>query len=113
LGAVVDDVATYRTRVPTVAVDEVRRSLDEGTVDLLTFASSSTVRHFVEMVGLRTVTAALARRDADGSRRVKVGCIGPITGQTACGLGLPVDIQPDTYTIPAFTEAIVAHFHKG
>jgi uroporphyrinogen III methyltransferase/synthase len=113
LGAVVDDVATYRTKVPTVAVDEVRKSLDEGAVDLLTFASSSTVRHFVEMVGRKTVTAALARREADGGRRVKVGCIGPITGQTASDLGLPVDIQPNAYTISAFTEAIVAYFCEG
>jgi uroporphyrinogen III methyltransferase/synthase len=110
LGAVVDDVAAYRTRVPENVVDDVRRRLNDGAVDLLTFASSSTVRYFVDMVGTETLSVALAKRGRDGRRRVEVGCIGPVTAMTARELGLPVDIQPATYTIPAFVEAIVARF---
>ena len=113
LGAVVDDVPAYRTRVPETALDDVRRCLSEGTVDLLTFASSSTVRHFVEMMGMETIRDALAKRDQSGKRRLKVGCIGPVSAGTAGELGLPVDIQPATYTLGAFTEAIVARFCNG
>jgi len=113
LGAAVDDVPAYRTRVPEGTAHDVRRRLSDGKVDLLTFASSSTVRHFVEMVGAETLSQALARKTKDGARRVKVGCIGPVTARTVHELGLPVDIQPTTYTIPAFTEAIVARFCNG
>lgn len=110
LGAVVDDVVAYRTQAPAIAADEIRRFLADGAVDLLTFASSSTVRHFVEMVGMDILREALAQRQPDGARRVRVGCIGPVTAKTANDLGLPVDIQPSRYTIAAFTEAIVSHF---
>ena len=40
----------------------------------------------------------------------RIGCIGPVTADTARSLGLDVDIQPSEYTIAAFTEAIIEHF---
>jgi len=110
LGAHVDDVAVYRTRVPDVSIVEVRDRLASGTIDLLTFASSSTVRNFVALVGAERLRAALAARGPGGARILRVGCIGPITAATAVDLGLPVDVQPSTYTIPAFVEAIAAAF---
>jgi uroporphyrinogen III methyltransferase/synthase len=110
LGAEVDEVETYRTRPPAGATEEVRGLLAGGEVDLLTFASSSTVRNFVDLLGAEGLRVALTRpRRCDG-RRVEVGCIGPVTAQTARALGLPVDIQPAEYTIAAFAEAIVRHF---
>jgi uroporphyrinogen III methyltransferase/synthase len=110
LGARVDDVAVYRTRVPDVSVVEIRDRLASGTIDLLTFASSSTVRNFVGLVGAEQLRAGLAARGPDGTRILRVGCIGPITAATAAELGLPVDVQPSTYTIPAFVEAIEGAF---
>ncbi|MGH7786281.1 MAG: uroporphyrinogen-III C-methyltransferase [Candidatus Binatia bacterium] len=100
-GAAVDEVASYTTVPPRTDASEVRARLADGTVDLVTFTSSSTVRNFLALVGADA--AALLSRTA-------IGCIGPITADTARAAGLTVALQPSAYTIPAFTAAILAHF---
>jgi uroporphyrinogen III methyltransferase/synthase len=101
-GATVEEVAVYQT-VPSKApaVADVRRLLEAGTVDAVTFTSSSTVRYFVAALGDGAVPLL---------QQTRICCIGPITGATATELGLPVALQPSTYTIPAFAEAIIGHF---
>jgi uroporphyrinogen III methyltransferase/synthase len=39
-----------------------------------------------------------------------VAVIGPTTAESARHLGIPVTIQPATYTIPALVDAIAAHY---
>jgi uroporphyrinogen III methyltransferase/synthase len=99
-GAIVEEVATYTTALPAVA-PEVRRWLLDGGADLITFTSSSTVQNFVAIF-------------QDQTQRVlahaAVGCIGPVTADTARSHGIQVDIQPTKYTIPAFVEAIVQYY---
>ena len=104
MGALVDEVAAYRTRAATERSAGLRDVLGRRTVDVVTFTSSSTVKHF----------AALWSRDELGPLRagVTVACIGPITAQTAAGFGLRVQIMPDEYTIPALARAIVTHFEE-
>jgi uroporphyrinogen III methyltransferase/synthase len=111
-GAVVDDVPVYAVCAPALAVEDVRRRLRDRTLDLLTFASSATVRHFVDLVGAEIVRDAVRRPDPQTGRRVRVGCIGPVTAETAHALGLVVDVQPASYTIRALTDAIVAYFRE-
>jgi uroporphyrinogen-III synthase len=62
---------------------------------MVTFTSSSTVRHFVE---------AMPGPLPD---RVLVACIGPITADTARELGLRVDIIAQEYTTRGLVDAIV------
>jgi uroporphyrinogen-III synthase len=62
---------------------------------MITFTSSSTVRHFVD-----AMPGALADR-------VRIACIGPITAQTARDLGLRVDIIAQEYTTRGLVDAIV------
>jgi uroporphyrinogen-III synthase len=62
---------------------------------MVTFTSSSTVRHFVE---------AMPGALPEG---VQVACIGPITAQTARELGLRVDIIAQEYTTRGLVDAIV------
>jgi uroporphyrinogen III methyltransferase/synthase len=112
-GALVDDVVAYHVETPKGGGDGMRQRLDERSVDLITFASSTTVRHFVDLVGGDTVRAAVSLEQPRGQRRVLVGCIGPVTAETARELGLPVDVQPEEYTIPGFTRAIVACLRGG
>ncbi len=96
LGAFVDVVTVYRTvRGPGDPV--VLRRMQEGTVDAVTFTSSSTVRHFL----------ALAE-GVDFSRMI-VACIGPVTAKTAREAGLRVDVEPEEYTVPALVDALVAY----
>ena len=106
LGAEVDEIAVYRTiRPPDTKIDELRRLLTEGKIDLVTFTSSSTVRNFVSLF------PEADRRTVIGSARV--GCIGPITAETAREYGLEVAVQPKSYTVPALAEAIVAYFKSS
>ncbi len=100
-GAEVEEVASYQTVPARTDVGELRRLLEAGSVDLVTFTSSSTVRSFLALVG--DDAAALLGRAA-------IGCIGPITADTARAAGLRVAVQPAAYTIPAFTEAILDYF---
>ena len=92
-GAQVDVLETYRA-VPPAGVRPRLAACLPG-VDIITFTSSSTVRHFVDA--------------ADGPLpdRVRIACIGPITAQTAHDLGLRVDIIAQEYTTRGLVDAIV------
>jgi uroporphyrinogen III methyltransferase/synthase len=100
-GAEVEEVASYTTALARTDMNEVRELLAGGAVDLVTFTSSSTVRHFIALLGGDA---------AERLRGVPAGCIGPITADTARELGLSVAVQPSAYTVAAFTEAILAYF---
>ena len=101
-GARVDEVPAYRTRPAAEDVGELRRALGEGRVDVVTFTSSSTVRHFAALFPGEDLPGLLLG--------VAVACIGPITRATAETLGLETRIAPQEYTIPALAQAIVDHF---
>ena len=102
LGAVVDEVAAYRTRAATEQAADLRDALRRREVDVVTFTSSSTVKHFAALWSPTELAMLMAG--------VTVACIGPITRRTASQLGLHTEIMPDAYTIPALARAIVAHF---
>jgi uroporphyrinogen III methyltransferase/synthase len=105
LGARVVEVPAYETRAVSDAARRVRDMLVAGQVDVLTFTSSSTVRHFAEMF------------DEDERRRwfpaLTVASIGPITAATAAEYGLATAIMPAEYTIPALASAIETHFERS
>ena len=102
-GAEVDEVPAYETVTPRIDLGELRERLARRAIDLVTFTSSSTVRNFVGLLGA-DAPALLAG--------IRAACIGPITADTARAAGLDVVVQPTTYTIAAFTEAIVAHLGR-
>jgi uroporphyrinogen III methyltransferase/synthase len=96
-GAAADEVVAYRTRPASArSGDELRRILVEGEVDVVTFTSSSTVRHFVAAMG---PGACLP----EGST---VACIGPVTACTARELGLRVDVVAEDYTLDGLVAAL-------
>lgn len=99
-GARVDVVEAYRTVPAGEEADELRRRLDAGEVDLITFTASSTVRNFEDAVG------------ADVGR-ARVAAIGPVTAGTARDLGYDVAVVAEEYTIPGLVEACVRHFTGG
>lgn len=96
-GAAVDVVVVYRTVLERDHSPAVRRRLLSGTVDAVTFTSSSTVRNFVELLGPDASRAL---------RRVLVACIGPVTAATARASGLDVGVIAETYTIPGLVAAL-------
>ena len=96
-GAIVDEIAAYRT-LPAQPDPDGLRELQRG-VDVITFTSSSTVRNFI----------ALAGRDSIPPQAI-VACIGPITANTARELGLRVDVTAAEYTMDGLVAALVQHF---
>lgn len=104
LGATVHVVPSYKTAPPAALPPDTAAALKQGEVDVLTFASSSTVTNFARLVG-REQFLQLASRAV-------IAAIGPITAQTLAKFGLRAQIQPQTYTIPALTQAIVAYFQS-
>jgi uroporphyrinogen III methyltransferase/synthase len=104
LGATVEEVITYTTVLPRAHAEEIRALLLRGAVDLVTFTSSSTVHNFVAAFGDQVGTVLA---------HAEVGCIGPVTADTARSYGMQVAIQPVSYTIRAFVDAIVGYYVKA
>ncbi|TAK04334.1 MAG: uroporphyrinogen-III C-methyltransferase [Candidatus Manganitrophaceae bacterium] len=101
-GGRVDVVPAYRA-VRADPDDAATEALLRGKrVDVVTFASSSTLRNFMELLGPRRSWLSESA----------VACIGPITADTAREFGLKVDIMPSEYTLPALAESIVDYFTK-
>ena len=111
-GAIVDDVAVYRT-LPVARGDETGRELlrmlQEGRIDILTFTSSSTVRNFVQWLndnlGEGSAVASLHRWNP----RLAIACIGPVTARTARDLGMQVQIEANGSTVDGLIEAILQY----
>jgi len=104
MGAEVEVVEAYRTVKPRGGSKRLERILTEERVDVITFTSSSTVHHFIELLGKKDVKKAV--------QGIAIACIGPVTSRTANEWGLDVHIQPQEYTIPGLTHALVHYFAK-
>ena len=106
-GAQVDVVEAYETVTPKSSEKRLRAALSgPKKPHAITFTSSSTVRNFVGLLGLRGALAALKK--PAGHRGVHTASIGPVTSATLREFGLPVDIEAKEYTIPGLVAAIVA-----
>jgi hydroxymethylbilane synthase len=92
-GSTVDVLELYRAVAPPGLAAALNRVL--GDLDVVTFTSSSTVRHFVGAVG------------HDLPPQVRVACIGPITAATARDAGLPVAIIAEEYTTQGLVDALI------
>jgi uroporphyrinogen III methyltransferase/synthase len=86
----VEVVPAYRTTAAVVP-DEVRTEVTGA--DAVTFTSSSTVRSFVDALGVDAAPPVVA-------------CIGPVTAATARELGLDVTVEADDHTIPGLVAAL-------
>ena len=97
MGAIVDVALAYRTVPETRDVTGARCRFVEEGADLITFTSSSTVEHFLD----------LKLRWPAG---MKVASIGPITSATAREMGLTVDVEAKQHDIPGLVSAIRKFF---
>jgi uroporphyrinogen III methyltransferase/synthase len=103
-GGFVDVVPVYRTVAPKNDVTELTAMLRQNKVDVITFTSSSTVTHFVQLFHGENVAELVAS--------TVIACIGPITGQTATDYGLRADIISEEYTVPGLVGAIVEYYQS-
>ncbi|MGH9339051.1 MAG: uroporphyrinogen-III synthase [Acidobacteriota bacterium] len=100
-GAEVDVIPVYDTVVPPKSRQALRQALDHDAPDLITFTSSSTVRHFAELANGRSDLPHFA-----------YAAIGPITAATAREYGLTIVCQPKHSTIPEFARTIERYFQS-
>jgi uroporphyrinogen III methyltransferase/synthase len=99
-GADVRVITMYRTVRPAVEVERLKDLFRRRSLDVVTFASSSTVRNFCALFDSREEMQKL-------TAGIAVACIGPITAQTAAEEGLPPDVVARENTIPALVDAVV------
>jgi uroporphyrinogen III methyltransferase/synthase len=94
-GAEVTEVIAYRTVLqegPRANEPDIYGMLLDGRIDVVTFTSASAVRNFLKVYG--------SDQAVDLLNTTIVATIGPVTAETATQLGIRVEIQPTTYTIP-------------
>lgn len=102
-GARVDVISAYETIPAAARKDEVLERMRAGTLDCVTFGSSSTVENFLSLIPAETLRA---------HPDVRLAAIGPVTAKTLEAHGLPCHIMPEEYTIPALVQALVSHYTR-
>ena len=104
-GAHVDDIPLYDTvKVASENRDEIETDLLNGSIDLVTFTSSSTVTNFLEMFPAHAPETLLTN--------VQVAVIGSETQKTAIEQGIQVDVVAKKATIESLVKAIIAAYHS-
>ena len=94
----VKEVHIYETVLDDSKKDEVLDILNSGEADYITFASSSTVTNFVDIIG---------KENIDKLKELKVISIGPITTQTAKSLNINVYNEAEVSTIDGIINSIM------
>ncbi len=104
-GAFVRVVKVYKTVVPVIERERVQQLFREHSIDIVTFASSSTVRNFSQLF--------------DGAHDLKkrlngtiIASIGPITAKTIRETGLDVHVMAAQNTIPALVQSLVDYIRQ-
>ena len=93
-----EELTTYRTVMDESMKSIVKEYLKQNKVDFITFASSSTVKNFIEILGKENIELL---------SNTKIVCIGPVTAQTAKELGLFVSAVADKYTVNGLVDKIM------
>lgn len=100
-GAEVNLVPIYDTIIPEESYAQLAQLFKGHTPDMITFTSSSTVKHFVAL--------------AEGIEKInEVPCavIGPITAETAAENALNIVVQPEQSTVTDLVEAMGRYFQE-
>ena len=99
----VDAVVAYETVLDAADAEAVQVRLSDGTIDAVTFTSSSTVKNFASALGSRALPAS-----------VVVACIGPSTAKTAEEvLGRIPDLVADVPTMDGLIDALETYYAGG
>ena len=104
LGAIVDDVACYKTIPETEDRNGAAARLLEAGADWITFTSASTVEHFHARFDL---PALMARHP-----HLKLASIGPETSKAIVELGLAPTVEAREHTIDGLVKALESAVRK-
>jgi uroporphyrinogen III methyltransferase/synthase len=97
-GARIHEIQIYRAEIPESSRSELIRVLNNERLDYITFTSSSTVNHFVEIAGELLTTMDF--------RKTRIACIGPVTAATLQEHGLPCAVQAKEFTVTGLVRAL-------
>jgi len=100
MGAIVDDIACYKTVPETEDRNGAAARLLETGADWITFTSSSTVENFNARIGLKPL---LERFPV-----IRLASIGPETSKAIVALGLKPDLEAKDHTTEGLVKAIEA-----
>jgi uroporphyrinogen III methyltransferase/synthase len=98
LGAIVDDIACYKTVPETEDRNGAVARLLETGADWITFTSSSTVENFNARMDLKQLRASFPG--------IKLASIGPETSKAIIALGFKPDIEAKEHTTEGLVKAI-------
>ncbi len=103
-GARVDDVVAYRTVHAAVDAGPLRAFIPQDAHFGVTFASSSTVRNFIDVVRNNGLEDVL--------KRMQAFSIGPKTTEAIRSYGIEPTAEALQHTIPGLVDAIVGYYSR-
>ncbi len=98
LGATVIEVAAYQSQCPIAIDPTILFALQHQQIDIITFASSKTVKHFCQLIG--------DHLPPDWQAAVCLASIGPQTSAACREFLGKVDIEAIEYTLPGLLAAL-------
>jgi uroporphyrinogen III methyltransferase / synthase len=98
LGATVVEVPAYQSQCPLTVDPLALAALQAEQIDIITFASSKTVKNFCQLIGTSLPSGWQAR--------VCIASIGPQTSDSCRSLLGKVDIEATEYTLPGLVAAL-------
>lgn len=111
-GAQVDVVFAYKTVVDkTAPTTLLLEDLRAGTIDAITFTSSSTVTNFVSLISEALDEGVPELIDL--LKNTSLISIGPVTTETLISYGCSEVAQAEVYTIAGLVECLIEHLGGG
>ncbi|NOU91007.1 uroporphyrinogen-III C-methyltransferase [Paenibacillus sp. LMG 31460] len=101
LGLEVTEVDVYENVLTTEDGDEIIHLLQNQSIHIITFTSSSTVTNLLEALRQLGVEEPLSLLQG-----VEIACIGPKTAETASQCGLPVTYMAEEATVASLVQSI-------
>ncbi|HBW57175.1 MAG TPA: uroporphyrinogen-III synthase [Oscillatoriales bacterium UBA8482] len=104
-GAIITEVSAYESGCPERISPEVLEALQTKKIDVITFASSKTVKNFCQLIQ----TLPEQSLTPDYLDTICIASIGPQTSKSCQSLLGRVDIEAREYTLEGLTQAIINH----
>ncbi|NJN37869.1 MAG: uroporphyrinogen-III C-methyltransferase [Acaryochloridaceae cyanobacterium CSU_3_4] len=112
-GATVVEVAAYESACPDTVDLQVIQAFEQQAIDLVTFASSKTVRYFQQLIQQAAIAQAGGGTEQTWQQwlaPLTIASIGPQTSLTCRQVLGRVDIEAPEYTLEGLTQSIIDHF---
>lgn len=105
-GAEVIEVPAYQSGCPENADETALQALQDGLIDIVTFASSKTVKNFAILIN-KSLNNNPENNVNKLLKELKIASIGTQTSLTCQEIFQRVDIEAEEFTLEGLTEAII------